>query len=84
MNWLVRWGIKKYVLGIVNGAIEKNNENVTKARWYVSFYITKAEALIAFLRNLDKKLEDGKIDEGEADALCKEAQSLAKDLTAKE
>lgn len=80
MNWLVRWGIKKYVLGIVNGAIEKNNADITKACWYVDLYITKAESLIAFLKSLRAKLADGKLDEDEADALCEEATSLAKEM----
>lgn len=82
MNWLVKWGIKKYVLSIVNTAIEKYNGNITQARWYVALYVTKVEALLAFLKSLDAKLADGKLTNDEADELCDEAKALAKEMTA--
>ena len=82
MNWLVKWGIKKYVISIVNTAIEKYNGNIMKARWYVALYITKIEALLAFLKSLDAKLADGKLTNDEADALCYEAKALAKEMVA--
>ena len=88
MNWLIHpikslteWGIKKYVLSIVNTAIEKYNGNITQARWYVALYITKIEALLAFLKSLDAKLADGKLTNDEADLLCEEAKALAKEMT---
>ena len=88
MNWLIHpikslteWGIKKYVLSIVNTAIEKYNGNITQARWYVELYITKAEALLAFLKSLNAKLADGKLTNDEAEALCDEAKALAKEMT---
>ena len=89
MNWLIHpiqtisnWGIKKYVLGIVNEAIEKYNGNIATARTYVSRYIGKIEAILAFLDSLDAKLADGKLTEQEADAITDEAVKLAKELTA--
>lgn len=89
MNWLIHpiksltgWGIKKYALSIVNTAIEKYNENITQARWYVALYITKIEAFLAFLKSLDAKLADGKLTNDEADALCYEAKALAKEMVA--
>ena len=82
MNWLIRWGIKKYVLGIVNTAIAKYNGNIQTARAYVARYTSKVQALLRFLNSLDAKLADGKLTEDEADALCKEATDIAKELTA--
>lgn len=89
MNWLIHpiqtisnWGIKKYVLGIVNEAIEKYNGNIATARTYVSRYIGKIEALLAFLKGLDAKLADGKLTEQEADEIVAEAKKLAGELTA--
>ena len=89
MNWLIHpiqtisnWGIKKYVLGIVNEAIEKYNHNITVARDYVKTYIGKIEALLAFLKSLDGKLADGKITEEEADAIVDEASRLGESLAA--
>ena len=82
MNWLVKWGVKKYVLAIVNGAIDKYNRNINVARAYVSRYAGKVSALLRFLNSLDGKLADGKLTEQEADALTDEATKLAEELTA--
>ena len=82
MNWLVKWGVKKYVLAIVNGALDKYNRNINVARAYVSRYTGKVSALLRFLNSLDGKLADGKLTEDEADALTDEATKLAEELTA--
>ena len=44
-NWIVKWGVKKYVLEIVNKALDAYNVNVTRSRAIVSVYIRKIEAL---------------------------------------
>ena len=80
MNWLVKWGVKKWLLNIVNTALSDYNDGVSKARATVAKYIAKIEAVLGYLRSLDAKLADGKIDEQEADAACDEAVTLAKDL----
>ena len=82
MNILVKWAVKKYVLSIVNGALDKYNRNISVARAYVSRYTGKVSALLRFLNSLDSKLADGKITEQEADALTDEATKLAEELTA--
>lgn len=82
MNIIVKWAVKKYVLNIVNGAIDKYNRNISVARAYVTAYIGKIEALLAFLKGLDAKLADGQITEQEADALVEEATNLGKSLVA--
>jgi hypothetical protein len=77
-NWLVKWGVKKYVLEIVNKALDAYNVNVTRSRAIVSVYIRKIEALLAFLKSLDSKLEDNVITNDEADALTDEAATLGR------
>lgn len=88
MKWLIHpiksltgWGIKKYIISIVNNAI-KNNGKISKACWYVDLYITRAEDFLAFLKSLRAKLADGKLTNDEADELCDEAKALAKEMTA--
>lgn len=81
MDWLVKWGVKKYVLNIVNTALAAHSVNVARARAIVTRYVEKAEALTAFLRSLDGKLADDVVTDDEADALAAEAAGLAKDLT---
>lgn len=89
LNWIIHpketlknWGVKRFVLSIVNKALNAYGESVTKARAIVATYIAKAEALLAFLKSLDAKLADNKIDDDEADAIVEEAQKLGKELVA--
>ena len=82
MNWLVKWGVKKWLVGVVDNALAKYNVNIDRARAIVATAIAKIEAVIAFLKSLDGKLADGKLTEEEADAIVSEAAKLAKELTA--
>ena len=80
MNWLVKWGVKRYALSIVNTALAQYNESVTNARAVVQKYIGKAEALLKFLKSVDAKLIDSKLTNEEADEICEEAVSLGEQL----
>ena len=82
MNWLVKWGVKKWLVGVVDNAIAKYNTNIDRARAIVATAIAKVEAVIAFLKSLDAKLADGKLTEQEADEIVSEAKKLAGELTA--
>ena len=82
MNWLVKWGVKKWALGMANTALKDYEKSVTQARTLVAKYIAKAEALLAFLRALDMKLADNQVTEAEADEILDAAQQLGKDLVA--
>lgn len=74
---IMNWGIKKYVVGIVNDVLEAKRESIAKARKVVSRYIIKADALLSFLKSLDEKLADYKLDAEEADKVADEATALA-------
>lgn len=80
MNWLVKWGVKKWLLDVVNKALADYNVNIDRARAIVATAIAKVEAVVAFLKSLDGKLADGKLTEAEADVLVEEATKLAKEL----
>lgn len=82
MNWLVKWGVKKWLVGVVDAALAKYNVNIDRARAIVATAIAKIEAVIAFLKSLDGKLADGKLTEQEADEIIAEATKLAGELTA--
>ena len=82
MNWLVKWGVKKWLVRVVDAALAKYNTNIDRARAIVATAIAKIEAVIAFLKSLDAKLADGKLTEQESDAITDEAVKLAKELTA--
>ena len=82
MNWLVKWGVKKCLVGVVDNALAKYNVNIDRARAIVATAIAKIEAVIAFLKSLDGKLADGKLTGTEADEIIAEATKLAGELTA--
>jgi hypothetical protein len=82
VNWLVKWGVKKWLVGVVDNALAKYNVNIDRARAIVATAIAKIEAVIAFLKSLDGKLADGKLTEEEADEIVAEAKKLAGELTA--
>lgn len=89
MNWLIHpietikeWSVKKFVVGIANGALDKYAHGVSVARSYVAKYRAKVENVLAFLKSLDAKLADGRIDDKEADAIIKEATELGRELAA--
>ena len=82
MKWLINWGVKKYVVNIVNDVLDRYNVNVDRARVIVAQCANKLRLLLDFLDRLDRKLADGKLDETEADALIAEATDLGKALTA--
>ena len=82
MNWLVKWGVKKWLVGVVDNALAKYNVNIDRARAIVATAIAKVEAVIAFLKSLDGKLADGKLTEDEADALITDAKAIGTALTA--
>lgn len=82
MNWLVKWGVKKWLVGVASDALAKYNTNIDRARAIVATAIAKIEAVIAFLKSLDAKLADGKLTENEADEIVAEAKELAGELTA--
>ena len=82
MNWLVKWGVKKWLVGVVDAALAKYNVNIDRSRAIVATAIAKVEAVIAFLKSLDGKLADGKLTEEEADEIVAEATKLAGELTA--
>ncbi len=79
---LAKWGVKKYVLALINDILAANRENVAKARAIVGICITKAKALLKFLESLDAKLADNVLTDKESDEIVAESQGLVKELTA--
>ena len=82
MNWLIKWGIKKYALKALNGILADYGEHIERAFVKVDRGIGIAEAVLAFLKGLREKLADNRIDEGEIEAITAEAQELVAAITA--
>lgn len=82
INWLVEWGVKKWVLGAVNKVLDAHKDSVEKSRAAVAKYSAKVNALLAFLESLDRKVQDAQITDAEADELITDAKELAAALVA--
>jgi len=82
MDWLINWGVKRYVVKIVNLALDRYNVNVERARAIVAVYSQRVKALLNFLDSLDAMLADGKLTEDESDLLVEDAKKLGKELAA--
>lgn len=80
MQWLIKWGIKKWLVGVVNTALREHADKVAAARAFLSAAIGKVEAVTAFLKSLEAKLADGTITDGEVDEAINEAKALAAKL----
>lgn len=80
VDWLVRWGVKKWVLSALNKALAAYNVNIDRSRAIVAAYAGKVKALLAFLESLDAKIADAKLTEEEAEELTAEAKALGKAL----
>ena len=87
MNWLIHpiktlteWGLKSWLLGIVNKVLDRYADSVAAARAVVAAAIPKVESVLAFLKSLDEKLKDNKVTEDEADLIVAEATALAEAL----
>lgn len=88
MNWLIHpiktlteWGIKSWLVGLVNKVLDKYADSVAAARGVVAAAIPKVESVLAFLRSLDDKLKDNKLTGDEGDLIVAEAIALAANLT---
>ena len=83
MKWLIKWGVRKWLIGVVNTALSEYADKVAKARLYLAVAIAKVEAVTTFLKALERKLEDGTLTDAEADASVEEAKTLAAKLMEK-
>lgn len=81
MNKLIRWGVKKYILKIVNKVLSERSNSVYEARVLAERYIAKFEAAIEFLRSFNRKIADNLLTSDEVDAITDEALALAKEMT---
>lgn len=80
MQWLIKWGVKRWLIGIVNTALKEYADKVVKARLFLAVAVAKVDAITAFLKSLEAKLADGTITDAEVDEAIAEAKALAAKL----
>ena len=82
LDWLVKWGVRKWLVDVVNTALERHGDGVARARSFVQKVVSRLEAVLVFVKSLDAKLADNVVTEGEADAALADAEKLAAALVA--
>ena len=80
MQWLVTWGVKKWLVGVVNTALVTYGDKIDRARAFLATAITKVDAITAFLKSLDAKLADNKVTDEEVDLAITDAKILGRAL----
>lgn len=83
MNWIVKWGVKKYAVKFANEILAAHAANVEKARGIVRKATQKARAVLEYLDKLDAKLMDNQITAEEAEGLIADTTALVDNLTGK-
>jgi len=80
MQWLITWGVKKWLVGVVNTALVEYKDKVEKARAFLATAIKKVDAITDFLKSLDAKLADNKVTDEEVDLAITDAKILGRAL----
>lgn len=76
MQWLIKWGVRKWLVGVVNTALRDYADKIAKARLCLAVAIAKVEAVTTFLKALERKLEDGTLTDAEANEAVEEATEI--------
>lgn len=84
INWLTAPAValvKSYAIGFVKDAVRAKKDKIVYWCARVGGWIAKCEAVLAFLKSLKEKLEDGVLEDGEAKDAIAEAKQLAAEVT---
>ena len=76
---MLKWIVKKFVLGKVNDALDANQNTVATTKATVIVWVARLEKIISCLKSLLSKLDDGKIDSDELDQAASEIQKVIKE-----
>lgn len=77
---IAKWGVKKWALGKLNELIAAKAESVDKALGVTDKALEKADAVVGFIKSLQRKLADRTLSEDEADELAAEAKALVQEI----
>ena len=64
---MIKWAIKKYIVGMLNSVLEKYKDNVDGVRETLKVWIARLDKILYAFRSLLGKLDDNKIDSEEID-----------------
>ena len=75
---MVKWAIKKYVVGKVNDILEVNQTNVTKTKNTIDTWVGRLQKILDCLKSILSKLDDNKLDSQEIDDSVAEIEKVVK------
>ena len=75
---MVKWMIKKYIVGKVNGLLEVNQANVVKTKNTIDTWIGRLQKILDCLKSILSKLDDNKLDSQEIDDSVAEIEKVVK------
>ena len=75
---MIKWAIKKYLIGKVNEILEVNSTNVTKTKHTLDTWIGRLSRILDCLKSILAKLDDNKLDSQEIDDSVAEIEKVVK------
>lgn len=84
INWLTSPAVaivKSYAIGCVKDAVKSKKDKIVYWCARIGGWIAKCEAILAFLKSLKAKLEDGVLTDDEAKCAIRDAKTLAKEVS---
>lgn len=75
---MIKWAIKKYLIGKVNEILEVNSTNVTKTKNTLDTWIGRLARILDCLKSILAKLDDNKLDSQEIDESVAEIEKVVK------
>ncbi len=75
---IIKWTIKKFILRELNKVLERYASDIDSLRKILVVWIARLETIINCIKNLLKKLDDGKIDSEEVDEAAEDVKTAIK------
>lgn len=75
---MIKWAIKKYLIGKVNEILEVNQTNVTKTKNTLDTWIGRLSRILDCLKSILAKLADNKLDSQEIDDSVADIEKVVK------
>ena len=75
---MIKWIIKKFILRELNKVIDRYADDIFSLRKILSIWIARLESIVNCIKNLLKKLDDGKIDSEEIDEAAEDVKIAIK------
>lgn len=76
---MLKWAIKKYIVGKVNDLLDQYKGDVDKVKDTLQVWIARLEKILSCFKSMLAKLDDGKIDADEIDQTVAEVEIVVKE-----